>query len=200
MVVRAASDSGLTIEASRTASRAVQAPVSTGNPRKSAFYLLGTDNYTASYANPHTSGKVAVTTSTAITYADTIQYGNTVDAVVGPAAGSWWKVDLNADSSGRQLVLTHLSFRQRVGTWASYNKMQACTIEGSPDDSAWTTLATVTDGGMNEADSSWTDIPLSAGLAYRYVRLTMNGLDTSGAYYLCIGGIELAGTFIGDPG
>lgn len=157
------------------------------------FYWIGTDYGAAGFANPTTDITLtSSTTQAASRYNATAR--DTTDWSSASQSGNWFKIDLG---SSRRLIPDYMSFRQRSSSASSL--LQSFIMEGSTDDATWSTLATVSDGAMNESPGAWTHIPLSPIGAFRFLRLTMTGTDSTGWLYLVIGEIEFYGTFFATP-
>lgn len=113
------------------------------------------------------------------------------EAIAGNGGNMEWKIDFGYANPNTRVTIDNITIRQRVSS--SINLHQAFVVQGSENNSAWTTLETVTDGELTEAQSAWNIVAIGTPFTSRYIRLRMTGLDTSGNSYFCIGEIEFFG-------
>ena len=106
-------------------------------------------------------------------------------------SGQWVKFDLKA----RKLIPNRLAIRNRPEPGYS---LTSFVVEGSNDDSSWTTLLTVGAVGFS-AVSEWKSWAIPGiSTAYRYLRVRSTGLDASGSTnYFSVAEIEYYGLYTG---
>lgn len=168
--------------------------------RNGVLYYIGSAGGTRAYVNPYESGDVGVTWSSVeagvMEYFVNNQYMNTRCGTKN-VSGSWMMVDLGA---ARRLCVSHYSLRHDV--YYSYiyggHFLRNWVLEGKVDDSAnsaWVVLrAHVNDASINRSGAtfSWS-INNSGHQTYRYLRIRMTGVNSTGNHNMVCSGIELYG-------
>jgi hypothetical protein len=161
------------------------------------LFLLGTNGRTTAYVNPHTTGKVVVTSSP-IT-------NGTLEGFSGHARppGDGYNFTTNVAGSfvalqlPLALAVTRYTFRKDAqgGCYALRN----WNFEGSNDGVEWVVLRQhVNDQSLaaqQYATASWDVNP--DGLAFSHFRIHQTGVNSSGNHYLMMGGLELYGRVVG---
>jgi len=102
-------------------------------------------------------------------------------------AGQWLKIDLKS----RRLTANRLAIQNRPEPGYS---LTAFVLEGSNDDSAWTTLLTVGAVGFTSV-SQWKSWAVTGAAAYRYLRVRSTGPDANGSNYFSVSEIEFYGMY-----
>lgn len=159
------------------------------------FYWLGTQQLTQDYVNPGTNGTLVFSSSSSL--ASTTQAFNLADrgsavAHTNDEANAFFQVDLLAN---RSLVLTCYTFKGRddsAGT--NYHHPRNWKFQGSNDASTWTDLDTQTNNATIDSKVWFTKQVLNQSIGYRYFRFLQTGPNSTGAYYLTGGEMELYGT------
>lgn len=152
------------------------------------FYYLGENYGVGGWINPADIGTLVITASTT-TLGATSQLTDrtTQDWYVNPASGSWVKFALQ---SGVTFLLQGINFRQRTN--AKYDSAADFLIEGSNDDSTWTSLFTRTAAQVPSGSNAWAYWAVSGIVTkYRYFRIK----QPASTSYFCICELELYGTF-----
>jgi len=104
-------------------------------------------------------------------------------------AGNWFKVDLGAGNA-KKVTKIGIYTNDNIG-----NSPDDFLIQGSNDDSNWTTLATVVDFPM--ALNTWTHQDFTNTTAYRYYRLyDLTAQSEANTYFTEIRGWDFTGTVI----
>jgi hypothetical protein len=98
----------------------------------------------------------------------------------------WYKFDFKT----RTLVPNRLSIRSRSD--GTGNMLTNFVLEGSNDDSSWTTILSVSGAGFTAADQ-WKSWLVSGTTTWRYLRIRMTAPDSNGANYMTMGEVELYG-------
>lgn len=109
------------------------------------------------------------------------------DGTSGGALGATYRLDLKT----RKLIPNKLTIAS-PGQLAT-DRLIGFVLEGSNDAAAWTTLLTVPNAGYT-ATAQWKAWDVTGSVAYRYLRVRLTALDSSGYSCLAIGEIELYGT------
>ena len=157
------------------------------------LFLLGTNGRTTAYVNPHTTGKVVVTSSSIGegTLEGFIGHGRPPDDgynYTNNVAGSFVALQLPLP-----LAVTRYTFRSdRSG--ASY-ALRDWNFEGSNDGVEWVVLRQhVNDTSLPAhqfATASWDVNP--DGLAFSHFRVHQTGVNSGGHHFLMMAGLELYG-------
>lgn len=160
------------------------------------LYFAGTVFGTISWINPHTLGYVTASASSTFLPTFGAPLSELCNRVSGHyctqnTASSWIKFDLRA---GNSLEVTGWTFQCRDDISNQQSPVQLL-LEGSNNDSTWTTISNPT--GLTWSTTgqfrSWTFA--GSGVAYRYLRITQVGVNTSGSNYFIIGDVEFYGSF-----
>jgi hypothetical protein len=160
---------------------------------KDVLFFMGQNYGAGAWVNPHTAGLAVVSRSSVIdgTNAEIVDRAisyTTTDNIVG----EWIKIAL---PTGVTLVVTDYSIQN--GSNGSFsNTPRNWIVEGSNDDSTWTTIDTkVNDTSIAFALGAWSHFILGATpAAYRYFRFKTTGPNNAGLSYLQVGEIQLYGT------
>ena len=111
----------------------------------------------------------------------------------GGTTTDWWKVDMG---EGSAITPYHFGLR---GQGHTNDQPRNFIIQGSNNDSDWTTLATaVADGPGN--GSWWDQASSDQATAWRYLRVQMTGDNSSGRDFLVFGEFEVWGMYNGAAG
>jgi len=153
------------------------------------LFLLGTNGRTTAYVNPHTTGKVVVTSSP-------IESG-TLEGFIGHGhplthGGNNYTNCVAGSFVALQLPLPLAVTRYTLG---AYNVLRNWNFEGSNDGVEWVVLHQhVNDQSLAArefATASWDVNP--DGLAFSHFRIHQTGVNSSEQHYLMMGGLELYG-------
>lgn len=159
------------------------------------IYFLGTNRYSSGFVNP--SGiSVATSLSSQLdvrsgSYATDRASGAALSSHTQNTVSSWWKIDIGLNNTSRRIEPTNLAIRQRQDDPSHLH--QSLSIDGSNNDSSWTQIGSVSDGGLAESQGAWNIISLSNS-PVRYIRITQTGVNTTGANYFTVGEVEIFGT------
>jgi hypothetical protein len=162
--------------------------------KQGLFYYLGTNAYTQSFTNPANNGTIVTSQSSIYTggyeFSKCFDRGNGLFHTLNEA-NQWGKIDLGIS---RAFLLKYYSIRARGDSDGHH--LRHWQLQGSNDDSGWTTLDTQT----NRTDlifNNWLAFDLRENsTAYRYFRLLQNGMDSHGLTYLVLGELEFYGNLI----
>jgi hypothetical protein len=170
------------------------------------LHWLGTNGGTTAYANPHTTGKVIVNSSS-------VFEGGAVEWFIGhapppssdtsrgvtnscvDATGSFVTVQLPAD-----IVLNRYTLRH--GMNYKYHVLRNWNLSGSANGVDWVVLHQhVNDVSLAAAPSSTASWDVNPdGLAFSHFRIIMTGPNFNGNQMLSMGGLELYGRVGLTPG
>ena len=167
------------------------------------LYLLATNFGAAAWTNPHNSGAVVVTRSagwSGYTYQLVDRSTSGQEFFSDNALGGWFAVDLQS-----AVVLTDYSLKSDSETgykprnWKlqGSNDVQANTTAGI-EAATWVDLDVRTsDSTIPTGASTWGHFVLSGTpAAYRWYRVILTGVESSGSYYLAVVEFELyCGTY-----
>lgn len=167
------------------------------------FYYLGTRDQ-ASFVRPApgsgSATAVAVGARVTITASSTfaaagLTPGNLVDRGGSTNAEMWESTNVAGqwvmmDLLDHTFAPTRLSLRHYADASSSIINF---VIEGSPDNSAWTNLLTVT-AATAAASFAWRNWAISGASAYRYLRVRQTGLNAGGTNWLELSEWEWYGT------
>jgi hypothetical protein len=157
------------------------------------LFLLGTNGRTTAYVNPHTTGKVVVTSSPIA--------NGTLEGFSGHArppgdgynftthvAGSFVALQLPLPVAVTRYTLRH----DRMG---AHHVLRNWNFEGSNDGVEWVVLHQhVNDQSLAAqpyATASWDVNP--DGLVFSHFRIHQTGVNSDGAHHLMMAGLELYG-------
>jgi hypothetical protein len=168
-------------------------PLDTVN-NQGVVYWLGTNKGTSTYTNAHNLGVVTcswIGNGTGVP-ADTVNRNVSGENVhTTSTTNSWWKIDIGTSNTNRRLQPTYMRCKNRSLTdQTPINGI----VQGSNDDTNWTTVGGFTSGVFSAAADSWTTLQLSPTLgAFRYFKLQLTSTNTNATWYLCIAEYELFG-------
>jgi hypothetical protein len=113
------------------------------------------------------------------------------DFLTQNAANSWIRIDFGTNNASRRITLTGLGLRSRVDNAAHPLNL---VIEGSLDNSTWTTIYTWQNIGFT-APYQWRLSPAIGNVTpYRYIRIRQPGTNVGGQNYLGISEINCYGS------
>jgi hypothetical protein len=159
------------------------------------LFLLGTNGRTAAYVNPHSTGKVVVTSSP-------ISSG-TLEGFIGHGrppvthGGSNYTTNVAGSFVALQLPLAVAVTRYtlRLDAQGARHVLRNWNFEGSNDGVEWVVLRQhVNDQSLAArkfATASWDVNP--DGLAFSHFRIHQTGVHLDGNHFLMMGGLELYG-------
>jgi hypothetical protein len=157
------------------------------------LFLLGTNGRTTAYVNPHTTGKVVVTSSSIGegTLEGFIEHGRPPGDVynyTNNVAGSFVALQLS-------LAVAVTRYTLRLDAQGARHVLRNWNFEGSNDGVEWVVLHQhVNDTSLAArefATASWDVNP--DGLTFSHFRIHQTGVNASGKRYLIMGGLELYG-------
>jgi hypothetical protein len=155
------------------------------------LFLLGTNGRTTAYVNPHTTGKVVVTSSP-------INAG-ALEGFIGHGRprgnGGNYTTNVAGSFVALQLPLAVAVTRYtlRHGQFGARHVLRNWNFEGSNDGVEWVVLRQhINDQSLAEqhyATASWDVNP--DGLAFLHFRIHQIGVNSSGYHHLMMAGLEL---------
>ncbi|NBU23936.1 MAG: hypothetical protein EBS38_08575, partial [Actinobacteria bacterium] len=167
------------------------------------FFWLGTNGYSQDWANPAPNANPTAPTNytnnahcflTASTYGGGNIFAlcdrTTTSFFTNNVSGSWVKVDLG---TGRSLSCSNYSIRNpNVSTDALRNWV----LEGSNDDTNWTTVDSRTSDTSLSGSGAWANFTCNQGVttSFRYWRIRQTGLNSSSQNTLYMGEFTPYGT------
>lgn len=154
------------------------------------FYHLGTNGKTSGWINPHTSGIIQGSLSSAFSSAHNrpeFIFDRQVNDSIATAniPNSWYMVDLKTV----KLKPNYYSIRARD---FSANNPSNWIFQASNDNTTWIDLDM--QQNKNLQINQWFSTPVSNNNSFRYFRFLQNGVSTSGDHIFCVGEIEIYGT------
>lgn len=159
---------------------------------KGLFYYLGSSKRTTTWSNPHLSGIVEGSMSSA--YEPSFNRPDFLfdrlpnyAIATSDAPNSWYKVDLKA----AKVKPNYYSIRARD---YPNNNPSNWKLQGSEDGSTWTDLDSQQNRNLQQ--NEWSSHSVSSSTYFRYFRLLQTGLSTNGDNYFCVGEMELYGFFL----
>lgn len=157
------------------------------NPTNDLINLLGTNNGAVAYASPHPS-KISITaSSTSIGSVATLLNRANGDWASNSVANSSVTIDF---TTARSIVLTGIGLQ----SWATNTRYPVnVVIAGSNDGTTFTTINTWSSIGFT-AMNQFRFTTFSNTTAYRYLRVSLSGLDSQNENFLTLGEIYLYGT------
>jgi hypothetical protein len=151
-------------------------------------YFLGTNKGVAAWQNPHNNGLVMSASATEVGTVNSLVDRQASEFYSPNSTGNWVKLTI---SSGT-LKCNYYSIRNRSNT---DHYLRNWKLQGSNDDSTWTDLNVQTNNTTLASASQWLSLPVTSTTAYKYFRLLMTGVNSANYYYLCLGELELYGTY-----
>lgn len=176
-----------TLPSSQSANGFIRNWVSNGDSN-GVFFLYGTNFGNQAWANPHTQGRLVLSSNTSTT-----NIAVSIDRSISnfwytgqQISGHWWQVDL----INHRLILNRYTHFRQSGSGEVPRRFR---IQGSNDLTNWDTLLIVD----NTNFGNWLNLSVSSNSAYRYFRLLLNNNGSfANNNTLLIDEIELYGTLI----
>lgn len=157
------------------------------NPTNDLINLLGTNNNTVAYTNPHsakiTNSASSIGTGTVAQLTDRTDS----DFYTNNIANSWVQIDL---TSSRTVKLNGIGIKNRDGNVSSPSSL---TIEGSNDGTTFTSIFAWSGIGYT-APYQWRYTTFTESPSYRYTRIRQPGLNASSSNFLGVSEINLYGS------
>lgn len=111
----------------------------------------------------------------------------------GGGSGQWWKVDFGAT---RRMSVTRFGIQGRA---VASHEARNFQLEGSMDNSAWTTISANSGSTALPGLFTWYSAASTDATPWRYIRIRQTGLNASSDNYLTFGEIEFWGTLSTVP-
>jgi len=151
-------------------------------------YFLGTNKGVATWQNPNGNGLVMSASSIASGTLASLLDRQASEFYTGNATDSWVKLAITSGS----LKCNYYSIRNRNNV---DHYLRSWKLQGSNNDSTWVDLNTQTGNTTLNSASQWLSIPVVSNTYYNFFRLLMTGANSAGYYYMCLGELELYGTY-----
>ncbi|MEH1801386.1 MAG: discoidin domain-containing protein [Nostoc sp.] len=163
--------------------------VSSGD-NKGLFYYLGTNKLTSPWNNPSID-------SLNIT-ASAVENG-TVSLLVDRQDSEFWTPSVvnnwvSFHLTTGKLICNYYSIKTRKANVDYYPRNWK--LQGSNDGSTWNDLDNQINNTNLTAISQWLSLPVTTSVSYSYFRLLTTGANSSGYYHLCLGEVELYGSYV----
>ncbi|KAA3641177.1 MAG: hypothetical protein DWP92_01640 [Armatimonadetes bacterium] len=161
----------------------------TSDGNNGIFDFLGKDKDTTSWAHPETTrGYVTTSQSTTNVHVSANALNQATNgSLTNNAFDQWWKADFGA-SAGVKVTRIGIKGWSATGTIP-----RNYYILGSVDGKSWEILyKTVATGPIGDG---WYTEAVTNPTTFRYIKVLNYGLDSYGANYLCLGEVELWGTY-----
>lgn len=154
------------------------------------FYYLGTSKGAAAWSNPSVNNSIIVRAS----YTES---GNPI-SLVDRANSEWFSNNIANSWVGFQIQTgkfkcNYYSIKTRANNPDYYPRNWI--LQASNDGINWTILDTQIDNTALDSISQWLSLPVISTTSYSYFQLLQNGLDSSNSNYLCLGEVEIYGTY-----
>ena len=151
-------------------------------------YFLGTNKGVATWQNPSSNGLNLTASSTGAGSLPTLTDRQPSEFYTGSETNAWVKIGLAAGA----LRCNYYSLRNRNG---NDHYLRNWKLQGSNDDAVWTDLNTQTNNTTLNSPSQWLSLPVTSTVAYKFFRILQTNVNSSNYYYLCLGELELYGTY-----
>lgn len=152
------------------------------------FYFLGTQKNTIAWSNPYDNGLIV--TASSVSGGSLFQLCDRADGnfYSGNYNNSW--VNFRLDSG--KLLCNRYSIKSRTDNGYF---LRSWKLQGSDDGSTWVDLDVQTNNTTVNSPTTWLTLPVTATVGYSIFRLINTGNDSNGYNYLCLGEVELYGTY-----
>ncbi|MEH1853443.1 MAG: discoidin domain-containing protein [Nostoc sp.] len=153
------------------------------------FYYLGSSKKTTAWVNPSGGGVIISASSTE---------SGVLSSLTDRASSEWFS-NINANNWVQfQLVSCKLqcskySIKTRANNVDYYPRNWQ--LQGSNDGTTWDVIDSQVNNTALNSVSQWLTLSVTSTTAYSYFRILQNGNDSSGTGYLCLGEVELYGTY-----
>ncbi|HYX16488.1 MAG TPA: hypothetical protein VE944_19395 [Nostoc sp.] len=152
------------------------------------LYYVGTGNGTRVWQNPHNSGLILTASSVTKGSLPLLSDRAEGEFHTNDAAGSWVRINLG----GARLKCNRYSIRNRN---ADLHYLRNWKLQGSNDGTNWVDLDAQVNNTFLVTPSQWLSLPVTSNVEYSNFRLLITGVNSSNAYYICLGELELYGLF-----
>jgi len=151
-------------------------------------YFLGTNRSTTIWQNPHNNSLVISASAIGFGSPQSLVDRQASEFYTPSDPNSWIKLSI----FNGVLKCKYYSLRNRN---QNDHYLRTWKLQGSNDDSNWTDIDVHTNNTALNSPSQWLSFPVTSSVAYKHFRLLMTGQNSSGQHYLCLGEIELYGTY-----
>jgi hypothetical protein len=151
-------------------------------------YFIGTKKSTVTWQNPHNNGLIMSASDIAAGTIDSLVDRQPSEFYTSTIDNSWIKLTISSGS----LKCKYYSIRNRSNT---DHYLRNWKLQGSNDGSVWVDLDTRINNTTLNSASQWLSFPITTTNFYTQFRLLQNGVNSAGYAYLCLGEIELYGTY-----
>ena len=151
-------------------------------------YFLGTSKSVAAWRNPQNIDLAVTASAIGAGSVESLIDRQASEFYTPSSADSWVKLTLfNGD-----LKCKYYSIRNRS---SSDHYLRSWKLQGSNNDSNWVDIDVQINNTTLNNPSQWLSLPVTTTSTYKQFRLLMTGQNSAGYSYLCIGEIELYGTY-----
>ncbi|MBD2609449.1 hypothetical protein H6G81_34410 [Scytonema hofmannii FACHB-248] len=151
-------------------------------------YFIGTQEGTVAWQNPHNNGLSMSASDIAAGTIDSLVDRQPSEFYTSSIDNSWVELIISSGS----LKCNYYSIRNRSNV---DHYLRNWKFQGSNDGSVWADLDVRTNNITLSSPSQWLSFPITTTNFYTQFRLLQNGLNSAGYAYLCLGEIELYGTY-----
>jgi hypothetical protein len=160
----------------------------TNGDTNGVLYYTGTANNTRPWENPHNNGLIISASSVEAGNVSLLSDRLEGQFYTNSILGSWIKIDIR----GAKLKCNRYSLRNRNN---NLHYLRNWKFQGSNNDIDWIDLDIQTNNTILATPSQWLSLPVVTNDDYSIFRVITTGLDSSNAYYFCLGEIELYGVY-----
>ncbi len=150
------------------------------------FYYLGTSKGATAWNNP--SGVSIGVTASSVGFGSVELLTNRADDqfYTGNIANSWVEFDLGTLA----LKCNYYCLRNRN---QDIHYLRNWQLQGSNDGNTWAVLDDQVNNSTLNTPSQWLSLPVTSSVQYSKFRIFETGINSSNAYYVCLGEVELYG-------